>query len=275
MSSIRLTLFSFLTLFGIALSFTNGDTAPVPQRIVNQGIYQGICQGRVVSVELDSVPYENPYVGSFTFGENSNRYTVRCFSTGSASIFEARVLRMTNPAILGEYLAWRANIEVIDSETIKLTVVKDLSAVEKVKYDLPTQGASATLKIQGGQKSAAPKSEARASLLRGVQVFTGSVSINSQSLHITFNLDFSTSSGQSTYSSSPLPLTISSIQEYQNSASFTLTERNPNRTSIPNNQLGGNTTAVYYCTYHSDGSMTGSGQNFKGQSFTFSLRRSY
>lgn len=275
MRFLRLTLYSIAALFGMALSFTNGDATPAPQRIVTGVFYQGICQGRVASIELDSVPYENPYVGTFIFGANSNQYTVRCFRTGSASIYEARILRMTNPAILGEYLAWRANIEIIDSETIKLTVVKDLSAVEKVKYDLPTQGASATLKIQGEQKSASPKNEARASLLRGAQVYTGSVSINSQSLQVTFNLDFSTKSGQSTYSSSPLPLTISSIQEYQNSATFTLTERNPNRTSIPNNQLGGNTTAVYYCTYHSDGSITGRGQNFKGQSFTFSLRKSY
>lgn len=275
MTSMRLAFLSFMALFGMALSFTNGAAAPVPQRIVTGVYYQGVCQGRIVSIELDSVPYENPYVGTFIFGASNNQFTVRCFRTGSASVYEARIFRMSNPAILGEYLAWRANIEVIDSETIKLTVVKDLSAVEKVKYDLPTQGASATLKIQGGQKSAAPKSEARASLLRGVHVFTGSVSINSQSLQVTFNLDFSTKSGQSTYSSSPLPLTISSIQEYQNSATFTLTERNPNRSSIPNNQLGGNTTAVYYCTYHSDGSITGSGQNFKGQSFTFSLRKSY
>lgn len=275
MSSIRLTLYSFVTMLGMALSFTNGDAAPMPQRIFTGLLYKGICQGRAVSIELDSVPYENPYVGTFIFGANSNQYTVRCFRTGSASIYEARILRMTNPAILGEYLAWRANIEVIDSETIKLTVVKDLSAVEKVKYDLPPQGTSATLKIQGGQKSTDPQSEARAGLLRGVQVFTGSVSINSQSLQVSFNLDFSSGSGQSRYSSSPLPLTISSIQEYQNSATFTLTERNPNRTSIPNNQLGGNTTAVYYCTYNSDGSITGRGQNFKGQTFTFSLRKIY
>lgn len=274
MSSIRFNCCTFIALLVFCFLPVAGAATPMPQHIIT-GVYQGICQGRVVSIELDASQYENPYVGAFTFGENSNRYTIRCFRTSNASVYEVRVLRMTNPAILGEYLAWRANIEVVDSETLNLTVIKDLSTVEKVKYTLPNQGSSSVLKIRRDKDSAPLRSDSSATLLRGSHRFTGSLTINSQTLQVAFNLDFSSKSGSSTYSSTPLPLTISSIQESQIVAKFTLTERNPNRTSIPDNQLGGNITAIYHCTYFPDGLIRGWGQNYKGNSFTFSLSLQY
>ncbi len=223
-----------------------------------------------MKIELKTGSNENVYEGTLEFGLYN--YTFRCFRTGgNGSVFDVRILRKANPAILGEYLAWRANIEMIDSETIKLTVVKSLSVIERFKYQLPLQGSSATLRIN------------RDGLLLGEQVFIGEVSVeietrspqvtNIAHRRVTFVLDFANESGSSIYSNTSLQLSITSIKENLRSACFTLIERDPNRISIQDNKLTGNVTAVFYCTYHSDGTISGDGQDYKGQSLTFSLRR--
>ena len=263
---------SFAVLFGMGPVSMTGISAPVPQRAVT-GSYKGICQGRVVTIKLTpGTDVNSQSAGVLVFGED--HYPVECYTTSDVSKCRLRVLRTSNPAILGEYLSWVGVIEYVDYETIELTVVNDLSLIEKVKYNLPSQGVSCTLKLQGN-KGSTTHPIAKTGFLRGVQLFSGSVSINDQTLPVTFKLDFSSNSGSCVYSASPLPLTISKMQKTQNTATYTLTERNPNRTSIPDNYLGGNVTAIYHCTHLSDDTITGWGQNFKGQTFRFSLKKSH
>ena len=100
---------------------------------------------------------------------------------------------------------------------------------------------------------------------------SGSLVLGGKSIHVRFEVDFSNRTGNSYYSTTPLPLTISEIAAYSDHAEFLMTERNPNRTSISNNALGGNTTAIYRCRLNKNGSVSGTGKNYKGQDFTFSL----
>ena len=100
---------------------------------------------------------------------------------------------------------------------------------------------------------------------------SGNLIIGGKSVHVRFDVDFSKRTGNSYYSNTPLPLTISGIASYSDHAEFLMTERNPNRTSIPNNALGGNTTAIYRCRLNKNGSVSGTGMNYKGQDFTLTL----
>lgn len=68
-------------------------------------------------------------------------YDFECFTTESKWKYEVRIKRPNNPAILGEYLEWRAQIEVNHIGNLKLTVYKDLSIIEGLKYTLPKRGA--------------------------------------------------------------------------------------------------------------------------------------
>ena len=100
---------------------------------------------------------------------------------------------------------------------------------------------------------------------------SGNIVINGKSIPIRFDVDFLNKSGNSYYSKTPLPLSISDISEYADYAEFLLTEKNPSRTIISNNALEGNTTAVYRCRLKKNGSVSGTGRNYKGQDFTFLL----
>lgn len=73
------------------------------------------------------------------------KYELECFNTEERGKFEVRLKRPSNPALLGEFLAWKAHLKVNASGNIELTVISGLSLVEKVKYSLPNQGAKIVL----------------------------------------------------------------------------------------------------------------------------------
>ena len=116
-----------------------------------------------------------------------------------------------------------------------------------------------------------PEREAPAMKLPSSKRFLGYIILKDKEIPVSFNLDFKTRTGSTKYSNGPLPLTISDIEYYPNFVKFVLTETHPDKKYIPNNYLGGNTTAVYACQLYSDGTLEGHGTNSKGKIFNFEL----
>ncbi len=123
---------------------------PDPWQMVN-GIYVGVCQNCSLTFEIHTrTPWtkerlNNPY-GYIEFGDGQ-RLEFICYKTTSASKYEVRIRRPNNPALFGEYLSWKAYVEVDSYFELHLSVVEDLSSIEKTKYKLPSKGAKCTLEL--------------------------------------------------------------------------------------------------------------------------------
>lgn len=121
-----------------------------PWEMVN-GIYVGLCQNCSLTFEIHTrTPWtkerlDNPY-GYIEFGEGK-RIKFICYETSCTSKYEVRVKRPSNPALFGEYLSWKAYVEVDSYFELHLSVVEDLSSIEKTKYKLPSKGAKCTLEL--------------------------------------------------------------------------------------------------------------------------------
>lgn len=119
------------------------NAASAPQQSIS-GTYKGFWQQRTFVIEF-VIPISNEYTnyelpwGRIKFAGKTYEFT--CFKTASKNKYEIRLRRPSNPAILGEYLGWRAYIEPNQSSDLKLVVFADLSSIEKLKYTLPEQGA--------------------------------------------------------------------------------------------------------------------------------------
>lgn len=125
--------------------------------------YRGICNGEQLTLVIETkniVFTGNGLVttkkdipdGQIKFHGHVFQYI--CLKTSSRYKYEIRIKRPNNPAFLGEYLTWRAYLEIDEPESLrymydklKLTVVKGLSSVEKVKYRLPDNGISIMLEF--------------------------------------------------------------------------------------------------------------------------------
>lgn len=111
------------------------------------GHYKGTCQQRPIVIEINAnnnSAYSTQTYGSLSYG--GKVFSLVCIETGTNNQFELRIKRPSNPALLGEYLAWRAKLTVSqDGERLSIDVLSSLSTVEKIKYSLPEQGVSFTL----------------------------------------------------------------------------------------------------------------------------------
>jgi hypothetical protein len=105
----------------------------------------------------------------------------------------------------------------------------------------------------------------------GNNLYEGNAIINEKEVPFKMYLDFSTNKGVSYYSQKGLELQISDIDRKKGTVSFNITERNPEREVIPNSVFGENISAKYQATYLQDGSITGTGKNWRGNPFTFQL----
>lgn len=115
-----------------------------------EGKYKGLYQQHTIRLEFikrDSYYYVPPEIenlyGHIEYAGKS--YEFEGYKTVERDKYEVRLKRPNNPALLGEYLAWKAYLKVKRSGNIELTVFAGLSLVEKVKYSLPNQGAKIVL----------------------------------------------------------------------------------------------------------------------------------
>ncbi len=108
----------------------------------------------------------------------------------------------------------------------------------------------------------------------GNNFYEGNALINDKEVPFRMYLDFSTNKGVSYYSSKGLELQISDIERSGETVNFNITERNPERKVIPNSVFGENISSKYQATYLPDGSISGTGKNWRGISFTFQLEPS-
>lgn len=114
------------------------------------GKYQGKYQQQTLTLLFTDCSFRESvfsklYIPSGRIQYAGKSYDFKCISTESNWKYEVQIKRPTNPALLGEFLAWKAYLKVKKSGNIELTVFAGLSLVEKLKYSLPNQGAKIVL----------------------------------------------------------------------------------------------------------------------------------
>lgn len=135
----------------------NGTAA----RLDIRGKYTGVWQQRSVVLEFvnpisNVYSNANPPLGRLEYAGRT--YDFVCNKTVSLNRYEVRLKRPANPVLLGEYLEWRAYLDIGQSGSLKLTVYSDLSSVERLKYTLPGRGAVISLSsVEAGNVKFFPK----------------------------------------------------------------------------------------------------------------------
>lgn len=121
-----------------------------PWAYVN-GAYRGSYEGHqfifVISTISIFPTVERKEVPDGTIRYRGRAFHFVCFKTDSRDKYEVRIKRPNNPALLGEYLSWRAYVRVKSISELELYVTDDLSTIEKAKYKLPHKGGLMRLEL--------------------------------------------------------------------------------------------------------------------------------
>lgn len=115
---------------------------------VETSIYKGTCQGNDLIIEIQGKDHLGNLYGCIEFA-SGKRLVFVCCEIGTTSKLLMKVLRPSDPALFGEYLEWKAYLEMNVHGKIQLSVFKGLSFIEKTKYKLPHEGAVCTLEPVG------------------------------------------------------------------------------------------------------------------------------
>ena len=137
---------------------SSNETTPYD---IETGIYKGVCQGCNLTIEIQAKDYlGNPYGYIKYAGEKPLQFV--SFQTGTASEYLIKIKRPSNPALLGEYLEWKAYLVVNGYNKLQLSVINGLSYIERTKYKMPDEGVCCTLELTATDQGRSVESKIRA-----------------------------------------------------------------------------------------------------------------